>query len=246
MKLFERHVLTHASGIVAVSDREVSDIRNVGYTGNIRVIPNPVVVQKNKFPVLEHSDVITIVYLGRYDIEHKGLNFLLDTFKILSSDRNDLRLSLYGDGPDRDLLVEKIKNEKIYFAKIFDPVFDAEKEFVLKSATIFFQPSRWEVFGISLVEAMMLGKPVVLTEGCYLSTLLQSNNLGLVVPFEARLAAGMLRDYLKSGRLKEDGARNKKFAEAEFSLNKIALQTLKFYLSLANSPQYEISTPLVN
>ncbi len=233
MTLFERYVVKNAHGMVAVSDQEVQDLRDVGYGGIIRVIPNPVVVNNFRCHKAEKKELISLLYLGRYDIQHKGLNFLLDTFKLLSSRRPDVRLTLYGDGPDKDALLRRIDAENIQHVKVLGPVFGEEKECALQHATLFIQPSKWEVFGISLIEAMMLGRPVALTEGCYLSATLRRNGLGLIIPFDPEKAAKLIQNYLEAGPLVEDGRKNKIFAIHEFELDKIARQILGFYSLLS-------------
>lgn len=229
--LFESRVVKRANGMIAVTDAETNDLRSIGYKGSIRVIPNAVTLQNASGDQTDPtpSPSITMVYLGRYDIQHKGLDFLLDTFKILSVWHPNLSLRLYGDGADRDTLLEKVKTEKIASVKILSPVFGAEKEKILQAATIFFQPSKWEVFGISLIEAMLAGKPVIVTEGCYLSDLLKRHRLGLIIPFNANRAAPIISQYLLSGRLESDGKRNRTFAQNEFNIERVAGMTLDFY-----------------
>lgn len=227
-KLFESKILRNADGVIAVHDEEIRDLNNVGVRGIIKTIPNP-------FPVTntngkDGSIGNYLLYLGRYDIEHKGLILLLDIFKIVSKLDTNLSLRLYGDGKDKSKLLNYIKSQEIDRVSVNDPVFGLEKEKVIMSCLAYIQTSLWEVFGISIIEAMVQRKPVILTKECYFSSFVEDQDIGLVIPREPEIAARKIVEYSQDkDKIRMDGEKSHDLVCSKFSPEVISDQLYNFY-----------------
>lgn len=120
-----------------------------------------------------------ILFVGvlRY---YKGLRYLLKSVQNLG-----LNLVIAGDGPERNALQRYAKNLGLSNVRFLGWVTDETKFELLARCEFFVFPSceRSEAFGMSLVEAAMMGKPMV---SCELSTgtsyINQHQETGLVVP----------------------------------------------------------------
>jgi 1,2-diacylglycerol 3-alpha-glucosyltransferase len=106
------------------------------------------------------DDVIS-VYVGRLSPE-KNLSLLLRAFYGVAMTYDHVRLLLIGDGPERENLEAQVKlmdiGNKVFFTGMIDykeiPVY-------LTASDIFVTPSSAETFGLSTVEAMAAGLPVL-------------------------------------------------------------------------------------
>lgn len=229
----ERYITRHARAMIATTEREVQDNRSFGYTGPMYVVPNlnPPFTTDPSFE--EKKNVQTILFLGRYDVQHKGLLFLLDTFRHLSEILPDVQLIFHGSGKDKELLEKKVLAEKIPHVVIGDPVYGLEKVRALQNCTLYCQASEFESFGLSIVEAMLAGKPVALTEECYLSSTLQQQGLGLIIPADAQVAAQAILNFLNNPEeLVRQGKSLRALAVKEFDSTKVANGTIHVYRSV--------------
>jgi glycosyltransferase involved in cell wall biosynthesis len=106
-------------------------------------------------PPSRSRDVVAVVRLSR----EKGYDVLLEAMRFV--DGRDLRLVVVGDGPDRDRL-ERSADARVTFA---GPLPIAEVQARLLSARALVFPSVvFETFGLTLIEAMAAGTPVVASD----------------------------------------------------------------------------------
>lgn len=98
----------------------------------------------------------------RLDSHHKGIDVSLAAVARLKADGIALRLGIYGDGPDRDYLLALAG-----FLGVADcVVFHGHREDVRQiwvEEELLLLPSRFEGLGVSMLEAMNFGRPVLRT-----------------------------------------------------------------------------------
>lgn len=161
--MFERRLVRQAAGIHVFFDAERSHVQALGYGGTVVVAPNGVEV-----PVewaWEGTQGGYVLWLGRFDAEHKGLDLLLRALALLPPRRRPpLRLQ----GPDRGGQKEKLRRlaQSLGVADhvvIGPAIYGDEKWRLLAKASAFAYPSRWEAFGNSAAEAVGLGVPTLVT-----------------------------------------------------------------------------------
>jgi glycosyltransferase involved in cell wall biosynthesis len=170
--LLERPRFRWAAAVTAVLEPEQREIRD--FIGHDRpsafVIPNAMEDAPAEVPIITCEDV---VFLGRFDTLHKGIDRLAD----YAADMPDVTFGVYGHPSDRarDALPDFPGN-----VMLRDPVYGQEKWSVLRSAAVYLQLSRWEAFGRSVFEAMMVGTPPIVSREMHVAPLVQSWG-GLVV-----------------------------------------------------------------
>jgi glycosyltransferase involved in cell wall biosynthesis len=160
---FERKLIRRARAVHVFFESERSDIAALGYTGSLLVAPNG--VEAPDGVAWDGGTGGYVLWLGRFDPEHKGLDLLLRAIHLLPADeRPPVRLH----GPDwrgrktqvREL-VASLGLEKV--VTVGEPAYGSEKWRLLARAKGFVYPSRWEGFGNSVAEAVAIGVPTLVT-----------------------------------------------------------------------------------
>ena len=123
---------------------------------NICVIPDPLSFSPRRFSSLADKRVIAV---GRY-VYQKGFDLLLKAWAQVEKDFPDWELSIFGEG-DRTPYFKLIEELGIHSYKchLEGRSSDIENEYCHSSMFVF--SSRFEGFGMVLVEAMACGLPVI-------------------------------------------------------------------------------------
>ena len=98
--------------------------------------------------------------VGRFSPRHKGFDLLIQAFALFAQNNQEWTLDIVGDGPDKNLLQHMI-TEKGLEERIQLHPFTKEIQAYYSSANIYVLSSRWEGFGLVMVEAMAHGLPVI-------------------------------------------------------------------------------------
>jgi glycosyltransferase involved in cell wall biosynthesis len=151
-----------AALFVAEGTRRMVERHISCYLENAAIVRFPVNVGNNVLP-MPVADNPEFAFVGRLENSSKGLDLL---FEALSSDEwkcRNWRLTLYGKGVDKDYLDELARlyciADRIVFAG-----YSTDIESIWKNAHILVLPSRTESAPAVLVEAMLCGRPAVVTD----------------------------------------------------------------------------------
>lgn len=98
--------------------------------------------------------------VGRFSRKHKGFDLLIKAFNIFAKDNKDWHLDIVGEGPEEELYKELIKEYKLEERITIHPFTNNVQAFY-SNAQVYVLSSRWEGFGLVLVEAMAHGLPVI-------------------------------------------------------------------------------------
>ena len=120
------------------------------------VIPNSLPFFPEKPSTCNQKQVI---FVGRLN-EQKGLEYLIETWERVHQKHKDWILQIYGDGEQRELLLHLISEAKLKDAVVVNHSTRQIMDKYLESS-IFLLTSRFEGFGMVLIEAMACGVPVV-------------------------------------------------------------------------------------
>jgi glycosyltransferase involved in cell wall biosynthesis len=150
--------------LIAASDQTAARLRAVlGERASISVIPNGVDLDgiRNSYPDHAKVDLVTI---GRF-LPHKNISTLLDSIALLHADGLPVTCRIIGDGPLRDALHAQARRLGIEASIDFRHDIWEQKEVyaLMKAAQVAVFPTVREGFGISVLEAIACGLPVVTT-----------------------------------------------------------------------------------
>lgn len=161
----------------AVSRGAAENLRTIGYTGEITIIPNGVdircekknskVVRELKFKNNIPIDIPLFLYVGRLRW-YKGIKTILDAIKEYHSVNDDYRMVFIGVGQDQQKIEEYAKNLGIRHRVIFLGMISDRKmlQAWYWSATLFLFPSTFDTDGLVVKEAA----------ACYLPSILIRNS----------------------------------------------------------------------
>lgn len=155
-KLWERSLLKNLpllDRFIILTNEEVASWPELD---NIRVIPNPVTTATNLQSDCSARQVIAV---GRYDPQ-KGFDRLIDAWQIVARQHPSWQLRIYGEGSLRPSLQKQIDDLGITDVCTLEPTVSNITEKYSESS-IFVLSSRFEGFGMVIVEAMTCGVPAV-------------------------------------------------------------------------------------
>jgi glycosyltransferase involved in cell wall biosynthesis len=132
--------------------------------------------QLRKILKLENDETI-LGFAGRLNNREKGLNILLKALKEVSQKEKNLHLLLIGNGPNRTELIKLVKTEKlpVTIVEAQENIFD-----YLNLIDVFILASRVEPFGIVLIEAGIMNKPVVASNVDGIPEIIENEKNGLL------------------------------------------------------------------
>jgi glycosyltransferase involved in cell wall biosynthesis len=173
--LFEMKLLAGASLAINNTTGDRDDFHRLlpVFGGRSAVIPNPVVataelefVTQVRRPIAR-VDTPRCAYLGRWDVEHKGL----DRLARIAGHASGVSFELYSDGVPtlRSSGSGGRMGELPPNVHLRAPVYGREKWRTLSGVQAYVQVSRWESFGNAVAEALVCGTPVFLSREMHLA-----------------------------------------------------------------------------
>jgi glycosyltransferase involved in cell wall biosynthesis len=161
MRTAMRRVYHRLDGITTVTEADAASYRRKMRLPRVRVeaLPNSV-----PEPVLPPADgrARVVIAAGRLH-KVKRYDRLIDSWALLAERFPDWQLRIYGHGPERDRLRQRIDelalNDQVF---LMGPATPLEAEWVKGSLAV--MTSEFESFGMTIVEAMRCGLPVVSTD----------------------------------------------------------------------------------
>jgi glycosyltransferase involved in cell wall biosynthesis len=172
------------------------------------------------------------LYFGRI-IDWKGLDILLEAFEKVNQKFTDSTLLVIGDGDFKKECLKLVEDKKINNIIFEQPINDEDNEakvgvyqvcdvFILPSTIIKNQSEGW---GLTVGEAMSLGKPVIVTDavGCC-ADLVENGTNGFVVKHGSAtdLECAMLKAIEAKENLHVMGRKSRKYFEERVSHKKMA------------------------
>lgn len=162
-------VFSKFDNIIGISESVVKKFREKYDYKKTKVIYNLInekkIIDKSKeFKVSNPKDKINFISVGRFH-NMKGYDRLVNVFNKLKNENklDNVSLRLIGDGPDFNLVKNKIEENNLQDYIILEGLKKNPFPYV-KASDIFLMCSRYEPFGLVILEAMILNVPVISCE----------------------------------------------------------------------------------
>jgi len=158
-------VVRQASCLHATAKSEYFDIRALGFSQPVCIIPNGIDVPEYKKST-NNLNKRTLLYLGRLHPK-KGLSNLLKAWGQVESHFPNWNLKIVGPSELNQLselinLANEMSLERVEF---FDSLYGEEKLNAYRQADLFILPTYSENFGMTVAESLAAGTPVIVTKG---------------------------------------------------------------------------------
>jgi len=215
--LYQKHVFRQASLFHATAPAEVDNLRTLGLTQPVAVVPNGVDLPET-LPDDPAPGEKRALFLSRLHPK-KGLPMLLDawadvaphgwTLELVGPSENGHRTELETQAAEQGI------GEQVLFSRAVD---DENKWEKYAAADLFVLPSHSENFGIVVAEALAAGLPVLATTGTPWRELATHDCGWWVAPNRTEIA-GALREAVNktSSKRQKMGERGRTLVEAQYS-----------------------------
>lgn len=240
MSFFQKIVKVYFDGLdgrIAVSELCIESMGRY-FNGEYRIIPNGVDIEKFH-PTCEkvhkfNDGKINIFFLSRLE-PRNGLSYLIEAFSKIRSKRDDCRLIIGGGGP-----------LKAYYKSLVPPHAQADVHFIgeilgsrpsfYATSDIFCFPTTRASFGITILEAMAAGKPVVAFTLPAFRQIIKAPDEGVLCGApDANNLADALMGLLDSKDARDRMGIKARARAEEFSWNHVTQQVLGYYEELVSN-----------
>lgn len=229
--IYQKRILQRANCLHATSQYEGENLRRLGLTAPIAIIPWGVEVSEcgrrgGNFCGQEKS----LLFMGRLH-PVKGLPLLLEAWAKVTRRGWKLRIAGPDEGGHQTELQRLVGALGIQDSVEFlGPVWGEAKEQMFLESDLFVLPTYSENFGIAVAEAMAYGLPVITTHGAPWKVL-EEEGCGWWVPVSVEGIAAALEDALRKEpeELAGMGALGRKIVAERFAWSAVAEQFLESY-----------------
>ncbi len=238
--LIEWKNIKYASAINAVTITEATNIPLFVPRTKIFALGNGVnLFQDKKLPARGAfraayglGEAPLVLFLGRINFK-KGLDLLIPAFDALKQKMPDVQLAIVG--PENDGYGQKVRGwvseRGLVDAVCFVGHLDGQA--VLQAyvdADVFVLPSYTENFGMTVVEAMACGLPVVISDQVNIHAEVEESGAGLVTRCDAAEVAEALDELLHDApRRQAMGAAGRAFARQQYNWDRIVVRLTEEY-----------------
>jgi glycosyltransferase involved in cell wall biosynthesis len=237
----ERRNLNGAACLHALTDREARDYRRFGLDNPVAIVPNGVELPAStdpsaffhEYPQLAGKRIV--LFLARLHFK-KGLDLLCQAWK--NADRpGDVQLVLAGpDFEGTEARVKSlIKDLDITSSVTFTGMLKGERKWnALAAAEVFVLPSRSEGLSVSVLEALGMGVPAIVSSQCNVPEV-QTRECGWMIEPDTNELTAALNQYFESsaGNRFMMGMNGRRVIEEKYSWHIVGRQMSAVYEWLA-------------
>lgn len=141
------------------------------------VIYNPLTVLPKGRGKKEYRRILAV---GRFSFGHKGFDILIKAFSVFVKTHPDWTLEIVGEGPEEALYRSLINEYELEKNMALHPFTKEVQEYYAHSS-MYVLSSRWEGFGLVMIEAMAHGLPVIASDLPITRELLKDKDMAVLL-----------------------------------------------------------------
>ena len=212
-------VVANAASIAFVSDNnwKLTERQLAQTVANAVVVQNPANLDDLSIVPWPWQSVACFACVARLDAVTKGLDVLFESLSASSWRMRDWQCSIYGTGPDRDYLQALAEHYKISDRIRFMGHAEDVRS-IWSENHLLILPSRAEGTSLALLEAMLCGRPAIVTDVGDSARWVEESKTGFVAdaPTVKSLGAALSRAWMARDNWKLIGIRSHESAIAKF------------------------------
>jgi len=249
----ERYAYENASGILACGPSVVEEVQKeygIGLGGTaVGLVAHGLPDMTSSVKPAERPGKVNILFVGRLEAR-KGIDVLLDCVSPLAEEFEDVVFTVVGDdslaAPGGTTFRRSFESShprargRVQFTGSVDD--DMLRRFYA-GCDILVVPSRFESFGLILLEAMMFAKPVVASDVGGMREIVRDGETGILVPPDdsVQLCAALGRLVRFPELRQEMGSKGRQLYENQFDPTAMVRGTVAFYRSLLGSDARDVA-----
>ena len=236
--LFEKWTIRGAKAVQILAPEHEAPLRDLGFTVPVEEIPNGCELEAlSELPAHLHQpgsgERVRVQYMGRMDRNHKGLDLLILAFaEFLKENPSEIvDLVLTGnDWEDRGEL-EELAHQSGVGDRITFTGPRAEHSLVIHGeADLVVLPSRFDGFGLTIVEAMLASRPVLISSRAGAASHVRKAGGGWVFdPVVGEIKEALAEALRNRGKWAEMGKANQEYVTTQLTWEQTARKTMEMY-----------------
>lgn len=192
VRKLSKYYVAPFSGVIAPTEKTKNLLISYGVKNKIYVVPSGINLDKFKKDIPDtekdgllksfniKKDSFKLVFLGRISKE-KNIETLINIMPKLINENKNIQLIIVGDGPDRLELEARVKDLGLEDSIIFTNRIPNDKvPIYYKLADLFISPSKTETQGLTILEAMAAGVPVLVYDDTNVKGIILHKKTGLL------------------------------------------------------------------
>ncbi len=206
----------------------------------LNIIPNGIKIQQHFEKSIKNTKGNPVVlYVGRLEYI-KGIDILIEAINLAKENLPEICLHIVGNGSKhREIkkLISDLGLEKNVFLHGF--ISEKEKNNIYSVCDMVVVPSRDEPFGIIILEAMLAGKPLIVSDRGALPELVKNGQNGLVVKLTKDTIAQAIFNLTVDKNLRKTISENNKITVNTYGWKKITKDYIQLYRTLMKNEQHQ-------
>lgn len=231
-RIFSKIAYTNSNANICVSKSSQSELKKAFPKCDFSVIYNGIIAptaSKTQKKYYKEGYINVVIVAVLYDLEIKGLKYLLQAMKMVKKQRQNIVLHHIGGGEYLEYFKQMAKELEIEDVCIFHGRCDRNELYAIEEEMDFFVSSSLvECSGVSVQEAMLLGKPILGTNSGGVDSLVPKET-GIIVE---KANANALKDgliYMATHIKDYDKEYIKQYAYNNFEIGNISHKYLQLY-----------------
>lgn len=217
------------------SQHEADVLQSMGFSNMLPVVPLwlDMAFMRGDVPPLDVNFTRPIIpYIGQLTVR-KCYDMVVDTMPAVVARFPEASFVFVTHNPEQRGTLERMATERGVAGNLhfLGTISEEQKLALLRASDVLPFPSRYEGFGLPLLEAMAAGTPVISTDIPVVNEIVRNGENGILVPYDdtAALAKALVRVIEQPelrARLVEGGVRT---VEQQFDPQQLAAQTVELY-----------------
>lgn len=176
-----------------------------------------------------------LLYVGKVEERRKPI-FCMDVYQKVKEKNIDCCLVYVGKGPMLEEVRNYVKEKNIRDVHFVDRIPQNELPDLYSASSLFILPTRYEIFGMVLMEAMYFESPVITYKAAGPIDVIDNEEDGIVMDdFEAEQWAGKIISHFKAGDCQKMGIKGREKITNEYLWPYIAKKNYDKFIEIINN-----------